>query len=64
MDFLQDQDILWIFEVLIEAFDMITGYCLFLEPVKEIEIKSLKTVFQKMQSSKLLNFQQRLCKVL
>ena len=51
MDFLQDQDILWPLKVSIEAFDMFRGHSLVLEPLREINIKILKTVYQKMKSS-------------
>ena len=47
MDFLQDQDISWILEVLIKAFDMIGDHSLVLEPIREIKIKILKTVFKR-----------------
>ena len=47
MDFLQDQDILWVLEVLIKAFDMIGDHSLVLEPIREMKIKILKTVFKR-----------------
>ena len=49
---LKDQDILWPLKVSIKAVDIIRGHSLVLEPLIEINIKILKTIFQKMKASK------------